>query len=253
VRLFDCPLIPPSVPGLPPSIVSLPSFLGDAWSAWTSMLSDIQHFKDNGEYPGPWILMNAWSIYDRRTEAVPGDYTDNPNHFFTIRVNQAVNDHQIDVVFCAGNCGLFCADMRCGTNDRGPGLSIHGANAFARVLTVGAVRTDTVWLGYSSQGPGPPHLAYYKPDLSAPSQFSEDHNAFDGNVGTSAAAAVAAGVVAALRQRWAPPLVSPDQLRQILVDTARRTEPAWNGRVGNGIIDGSAAYDSAEQQFPVEA
>ena len=85
---------------------------------------------------------------------------------------------QFDIIFCAGNCGGACPDGRCGPNDFGPGRGIWGANAHPSVLTVGAVRTDTSWIGYSSEGPGPGRpplnkLANQKPDLCAPSHYVE--------------------------------------------------------------------------------
>ena len=60
--------------------------------------------------------------------------------------------------------------------------------------------TDGLWLGYSSQGPGA--LYPYKPDLCAASQFSDNEDAYAGNTGTSAACALASGVVARLRGKW---------------------------------------------------
>ncbi|MCW3473579.1 S8 family peptidase [Rhodovastum sp. RN2-1] len=205
------------------------------------MLRDIAHFRAHGRFPGPWVFVNAWAIYDRRTEIPPESYSDNPAHPFNLAVGDAAGAG-IDVVFCAGNCGPFCPDLRCGINDRGPGRSILGANSHPRVLTVGAVRCDTTWLGYSSQGPGQPNLDVDKPDLCAPSEFREDHDAHTGNSGTSAASGLAAGVVAALRSRVDPVTWPPVHLKQLLLDTARKTETSGrDDRVGYGIIDAAAA------------
>src|SRR5205823_643362 len=119
----------------------------------------------------------------------PLNYSANREHPLNIIVGQAASEH--DVVFAAGNCGQFGPMARCGVHDVGPGHSILGANSHPDVLTVGAVRTDGLWLGYSSQGPG----ALYpdKPDLCAASQFSDNEDAYAGNTGTSAACALAAG------------------------------------------------------------
>ena len=65
----------------------------------------------------------------------------------------ALQEH-VDVVFAAGNCGEFCPAPRCGKVDRVPGHSIWGANSSSAVITAGAVLTNEMWLGYSSQGPG---------------------------------------------------------------------------------------------------
>lgn len=249
-RIFDCPLIPQSVSGLPPQIENLPAFLGSAFAAWLEILLTIAGYKATGRFPGPWILVNAWALYDRSIEFPRGAYTNNRNHFFNWAVKLS-HDLDLDVVFCAGNCGLFCPDMRCGQNDQGPRQSILGANSLDQVLTVGAVRNDATWLGYSSQGPGQPELGSTKPDLCAPTQFSEDLDGYLGNIGTSAAAAMAAGVVAALREAWDSNLVPPDVLKQILVDTARKTQgTAWNGQIGHGIIDAHAAYCALDGLVP---
>ena len=68
-----------------------------------------------------------------------------------------------DIVFAAGNCGQFCPNPRCDW-DAGPGTTILGANSHPKVLTVGAVRTDGLWLGYSSQGPGQQELSPGRPE-----------------------------------------------------------------------------------------
>jgi subtilisin family serine protease len=105
---------------------------------------------------------------------------------------------------------------------------------------------DGLWLGYSSQGPGQPRLATKKPDLCAPSQFAEECDAATGNTGSSAAAALTAGVVAALRSKWNAQDLSPDELKQVLLVSARRNKgDAWNDRLGHGILDAAAAFHTA--------
>jgi subtilisin family serine protease len=82
-----------------------------------------------------------------------------------------------------------------------------------------------------------------------PSQFCENDDAFTTNTGTSAACALATGVVAALRGKWhadQQPQPSPDELKQLLIRTARKTHgPNWDGRFGHGILDAKAAYVDA--------
>jgi len=228
--LFDLPMVPRRI------IDVEQFFLHTADAAYRQMLNDIK------KRPGPWILVNAWAIFDRRDEYPPGSYTDGPNHPFNKMMAEAANAG-IDVVFCAGNCGQFCPDERCGPADQGPGQSIFGANCHPRVVSVGAVRADTLWLGYSSQGPGQPLLGHDKPDVCAPSQFCETDDAHSINTGTSAACALVGGVIAALRTKWNSAAVSPDRLRSVLNQTARQIEgKGWNGRFGNGILNTKEAY-----------
>jgi Subtilase family len=232
--LWDLPL-------LPPRILALGSFLSDAQAAFNVMLADIY------SKGGSWILVNAWAIYDRRQEIPLGNYTENNRsdlHPFTALIDNAVTNN-LDVVFCAGNCGEYCPDGRCGPADQGPGHSIWGANSFYRVLSVGAARTDATWIGYSSQGPGQPNLGpplstgvNQKPDLCAPSGFCEDFDAHQLNAGTSAATGVMAGVLAALRSNWPSTTVAPAAMIQKLNATAQPPLPGgWNQRYGNGIVD----------------
>lgn len=244
--LFDLPLAPPR-------ISNIQAFLSLADAAYRTILIDIAVWK-LGKFPGPWILVNPWGIYDRKSEYPLGHYTENPNSPFNQLVHDAVRDN-IDVVFAAGNCGQFCPDNRCGATDQGPGRSIWGANSLGTVLTVGAVRADSMWLGYSSQGPGQPRLGSKKPDLCAASQFCEDDDAFSINTGTSAACGMTGGIVAALRGRWNSATVSPHQLKHILNQAARKPPGLqWGNslghRLGNGILDARAAFDELNNQFP---
>lgn len=250
------------LPLIPLAIDNVNAFISTAITALDQVLQYIGGLAQ----PRPWVLANAWAIFDRSSESPLGQYTENPNNFFNQLVAQAA-DQRIDAVFAAGNCGQFCPSRRCGRLDRGPGYSIWGANSHPRVLTTGAVQTDARWLGYSSQGPGQRLLSLSKPDLCAPSNFREEYDAFTGNTaepyvgesgtpfiantGTSVACGLATGVVAALRGRWGPMTVTPDFLIQRLNATARKTEgPLWNGRLGNGILDARAAFDDLNALYP---
>jgi hypothetical protein len=245
-KLFDLPLAPTK-------ISNIQAFLSLADAAYCRMLIDIALWRIE-RFPGPWILVNPWGIYDRRSEHPLGHYTENPYSHFNQLVAGAVAS-SIDVVFAAGNCGQFCPDNRCGERDRGPSRSIWGANSLEPVITVGAVRADGMWLGYSSQGPGQPQLGSKKPDLCAASQFCEDDDAFSINTGTSAACGLTAGIVAALRSRWNSATVSPHQLKLALNQTARKPPGLnWTSslghRLGNGVLDARAAFDALRNQFP---
>ena len=248
VKLFDMPLAPVA------KISNITAFLSLADAAFRQMLFDIAIWR-LGRFPDRG-LVNPWGIYDRRSEYPLGGYTENPFSLFNLLVAVAVLQ-DIDVVFAAGNCGQFCPDNRCGERDRGPAHSIWGANSLEPVLTVGAVRADDMWLGYSSQGPGQPRLALgaEKPDLCAASQFREDDDAFSINSGTSAACGLAGGVVAALRSRWDTGSVPPRRLKQILNQTARRPVGVPWGRslrerLGHGVLDAKEAFDELASLYP---
>lgn len=238
VPVLDCPL-------LPNAIVDLQAFLSLAHFIYIQIVDNIGTWRNQQGFDGSWVVVNAWGVYDRSQDPAPGEalnYGQNPNHAFNLELANA-NQQGIDLVFAAGNCGQFCASTRCGKSDKGPGASIHGANAHPDVLTVGAVRTDGVWIGYSAEGPG--MIAAAKPDLCAPSCFQEPLlPGFGGPAtGTSAACGVAAGVVAALRQRRRYDQTDPATLRDKLRNTAvsQGAGPIAASRFGSGIIDAEAA------------
>ena len=246
-KLFDLPVAPPR-------IANVTKFISLAYSAYGQAFANIQSGGVTGAAAGPWVFVNPWGILDRSTEHPLGEYTTSPNNPFNKLMVQMV-DANIDVVFAAGNCGQFCPDNRCGAKDQGPGFSIWGANSLAKVLSVGAVRADGMWLGYSAQGPGQKLLGSHKPDFCAASQFCEDGDAFTINTGTSAACGLTAGVVAALRSRWNSTLVPPGKLQEIFGTTARKPPGlAWNNslglRLGNGVLNARAAFEELRKQFP---
>jgi hypothetical protein len=241
--LFDVPLIPPRITA---------GFLSSAHAAYIELLAKIWLLRPNQRWAGPWILVNAWAIFDRSVEPSLGNYTENKAVFGHPLINVikvfAIRAFDFDVVFAAGNCGEFCASRRCGGVDRGPRRSIWGANALPEVITTGAVLTNEMWAGYSSQGPGPGinSLGLYKPDLCAPSNFRETNDAAVFNTGTSTACAMTAGIVAALRSepKWYQNYVSPARMLSALTDSARETHGnSWNGKLGHGILEAAAAMN----------
>lgn len=247
VRLFDFPLLPDRVD----EVVG--------WTSWAH--TALQQVRADIEgllapvFPGPWVLCNAWGIYDRRQEGVPpghpADYTGNPAHPLNALVAELDAVAGLDQVFAAGNGGQFCPHPLCGPGDTGPGNSILGASSHGAVLTVGAVRADGMWIGYSSQGPGQPGFRgagapfSAKPDLCAPSHFAEAGDAATLSTGTSAACGLVAGAVAALRGAGSPcAALSPAGLREHLRARARRPPDAVAGfdlRYGHGVLDLEAA------------
>ncbi len=239
-RLYDMPVMPPV------SLPAIPVFVSSVQAAYASLVQAIQDRRESPHWSGPWVLVNAWGIFDTSTDPT-GSYTRNTEPFGHPMINlltRAVLEQNLDIIFAAGNCGQFCPSLRCGGRDRGPGHSIWGANAHPLVITVGAVRSDETWVGYSSQGPGPERLEHQKPDLCAPSQFCETYDAASLSSGSSAACAIAAGVVAALRGNpdWDQVSVTPEALKTALTASARKPNgPAgWDNRLGFGIVDAAA-------------
>ncbi|MHB2169665.1 S8 family serine peptidase [Alsobacter sp. R-9] len=219
---------------LPDRLLAIQGFASDIADAYAALLAEIDAGRTRGR-PQPWVALNAWAVFRRAWD--PGTGLDDPLHPLSLLIDEAAS-RGADLIFAAGNCGQFCPDPRCGPLDRGPGASILGSNGHPKVLTVASVRADGLWIGSSSQGPGLHTGAAEKPDISAPSAFREDDDGARLNTGTSTAAAVAAGALAALRQGW--PAVPPADLKQALMETA--SPPAdgstgWSARTGHGVID----------------
>lgn len=188
----------------------------------------IQEHRTSGK---PLVLSNSWGIY---RESQDPNYARNPNHVFTRKVVEAL-DEGILVLFSAGNCGGTCPDNRCGA-DNGPGKSIWGANGHPGVMTIGAVNKNYEFIGYSSEGPAA--LDSNKPDFCSFSHFT---GYFVSDAGTSAACPVAAGIVALLKQ--ADPSLSQFEIKQLLRDTAYDIGPAgWDLHSGAGVIQPYEAY-----------
>ncbi len=244
-RLLDCPLIPDG-------ITDLKLFLSTAVAAFEQLEKTIRDVRAT-EAPGEasaWIICNAWGVFDPSAESAAGpglSYTRNPRHPLAQALRR-LNALKVDIVFAAGNCGRHCPNRRCHPDFTGPGRSIHGANAHPDVLTVGAVRSDALWLGYAAEGPGPVALSHSKPDLAAPSHFAESDDARRINTGTSAACGVAAGAVALLRSHQGPDALPPESLRDLLRAKAWQPDgaPGWKPRTGFGILDLQASLSALE-------
>jgi hypothetical protein len=240
LRLLDCPVIPDGIMNLPVFLHSVTAALFSVWA----VIGWLQTQEPEPASPRTgWVICNAWGVFDPSLEPPEAPYSDNPAHPVAVAL-QLLELLRADIVFAAGNCGQFCPNARCNPDFTGPGRSINGANALGEVLTVGAVRTDRLWLGYSGQGPGIAGMAQEKPDLCAPSQFADEDDAGP-NTGTSAACGLAAGAVALLRTMWRPSAVNPAALRTILQEEAVQPDgPAgWRDRTGHGILDLAAAAD----------
>ena len=79
-------------------------FIGDALAAFTQLKQLIEFLSQLATSPwnGPWIIVNAWSIFDRSTEHPLGDYTENPHHPLNVIIDEMVGDGN-DIIFAAGN------------------------------------------------------------------------------------------------------------------------------------------------------
>ncbi len=203
----------------------------------------------------PHILSNSWGLWNSANGL---DYATNPQFPFTLAVEEAL-DEGILVLFSAGNCGGGCPFFaQCGPTDRGPGKSILGPNGHPHVMTVGAANKNGKWLGVTSQGPAvlPPnapkpdfcsiaHFNGYFPGQAFPNPNGNPVRDFDGS--TSAATAVAAGVVALLLQKRKSKggNLTQDEARQALMDTAKDIRaPGIDRDSGAGIIRAKAAFDT---------
>lgn len=180
----------------------------------------------------PHVLSNSWGIFQESWDAT---YARNPNHPFTRKVVEAIEEG-ILVLFAAGNCGGSCPDGRCGP-DNGPGRSIWGANSHPLVMTVGAVNKEEQFVGYSSQGPGA--LDANKPDFCCVTHFT---GYFTSDSGTSASTPVLAGAVALLKQ--AVPSATQASIKASLRATAKDIGPAgFDQHSGAGITRVKLALD----------
>jgi subtilisin family serine protease len=248
-KLYDCPLIPTPTEGLPAVIGDIPTFTVAAAALCSCVAVPLVVFSNTVGF-GTWVFVNAWAVFDRRSDIGPRHYCDDPEHPLNLAVSE-LDRVGGDIVFAAGNCGQFDPDSRCDAGVLGPYRSILGANSLRSVLTVGAVRADLVPFGFTSQGPGQQNLGLVKPDLCAPSQFADPSDRLAVSSGTSGATAVAAGVIAALRRRWNAAAVSPQTLRDILIQTVRPLPPYKESRgIGAGLINLEAAAAQLQHQFP---
>jgi hypothetical protein len=194
------------------------------------------------------VVSNSWGILHPSLDLPAGHsgrFIDNPNHILRLII-KALTFAGVDVVFAASNCGPECPSAVCLGRSEG---MIMGANAYDEVLTLAGCDIRDQRAGYSSKGPSIANMPQQKPDLTAYTHFlgSKVNRIFSPDSGTSAACAVAAGCVAALRTRASRQGIPPAALFQALKDTA--TKPAgmgagWDPGYGYGIIRPVAAARS---------
>jgi hypothetical protein len=213
--------------------------LSDAVRAYAHLLTNVMPKVADGTYRGL-VVNNSWAMFHPSWDfpvGHPGNYSHNPNHPFN-RIVASLEQAGADIVFAAGNCGAPCPDNRCqGLTTAG----INGANAHAQVLSIAGVDTTGARVGYSCQGPG--NLMANKPDVTTYTHFAGS-GVYAADGGTSAAAPVCSGVVAALRTglpfQPAVPASSPAAMRSVVIQHAAPQGGGFNFDFGWGILDGCA-------------
>jgi len=242
------------------SLAALPPPPNNGLAFLSPMDDMLQRFRSANLAADParrWVVVHAWGLLDRRQDRGLMQFADDPTHPFHCGLSRFAdpsdlpgNPRGADQVFAVGNCGDFSPDLRCGPYDIGSGQSVIGGASHPDVLSVGAVATDGVWIGLSSIGPGQERLggndpvrraqARAKPDVAASSYFRDEKDAAWVSGGSSAACAVAAGIVACLRSNGSPHRdLTPGQMNALLRDTARRAPGQVNlpdTRRGSGIL-----------------
>lgn len=232
--LYDAPI-------LPPRVFSLKRFSSDAAGALRAIRRVIKNRHNNPNFPTHkhWILVNAWAVATSFADfGQTFSYVDDRQHRLNRRIIRLAEMDNVDVIFAAGNSGAFQPARFSGPYDRGHARSIWGSNGLEEVFTIGAVRTDNISIGASSQGPSLSSLLIAeaghnkKPDLCAPSWFSEDTDPSIINSGTSAACAVFAGLLT--RIRTDAPATPSDSIKSILINNAVN-DGEWRAQRGYGM------------------
>lgn len=233
--LLDFPILTPVGSTAQPAAAIMSGYLSTALSAYAFLAAAIR--RPSWKFRGL-VVSNSWGMYHSSWDfpaGHPGRYADNPSHPFNVIVG-ALARTGADILFASGNCGRDCPDERC----QGQVVdTIVGANAHPDVLTVAGCDIRDERAGYSSQGPGIAGMARDKPDLTAYTHFrgSEAFGAGEPDCGTSAACAVAAGCVAALRSGLPLAGTPPDALFSVFRAQAHgKPAPGWNKDYGMGII-----------------
>jgi hypothetical protein len=225
---------------LVPTTSDLHAVLSDAVRAYSHLIKVMGEPLRPGDSRSM-VVNNSWGMFHPSWDYPPGhpaNYSDNPNHPFN-RAVQSLELTGADILFAAGNCGSECPFKPCqGVTTN----AIYGANGHPAALCIAGVDTLRQRVGYSTQGPG--RLERRKPDLCGYTHF-QGSGVFSEDGGTSAAAPVVAGVVAAVRSKRpynpANPLQHPAAIRDLLRKTAQDLGGAgFDFDHGFGVVDGDA-------------
>ena len=150
------------VPLIPPRIRNIPAFVSTAqvvYQILTLLIAAAAVACLVGRVPGSWSTRGRSSTAARilrHSAATPR----------TCSWRTPADQHRHPGGAVPSRCGVRCRQLRRVLPERAlrrprsrARPQFWGANAHPLVITVGAVRTDETWLGYSSQGPGPTALA----------------------------------------------------------------------------------------------
>jgi subtilisin family serine protease len=240
--LLDVAAFRPFRPGDPGELDGpLPAMLSDAVRAF-SFLCGLMLADARAGHRRPLVVSNSWEVdttQDHPSDS-PANYGSNPDHALNKMVRQLAL-LGADIVFSAGNTTAR-------EREDGP-RPISGANSHPSVLTVGAVDLDSRRLDISRPGPGV--LCAEKPDIAAFAGFlgSGIMGGALPDEGTSAACALVAGVVAAIRSGFpadpSRPEASPAALRAIIKKQARHDgSQGFDHECGWGVIDAAAIAEA---------
>jgi subtilisin family serine protease len=192
--------------------VQIEGLLSDAVLSFVQLRA---HLESMPEEHRALVVNCSWGVFNPAWDFPtdhPGNYSDNPRHPFNLVVG-SLEAAGADVVFAAGNCGVECPDGRCKFTER----PIGGANSHPDVISVAGMDIHHERVGYSSQGPG--RLTKAKPDICSYTHFAGS-GVWPVDSGTSAAAPVLVGVIAAFRTQHPVSALSPVQLRTLLCKSA---------------------------------
>jgi len=256
--LYDAPILPERVLDFPAFSSHARGILSGVMGVITKQL-DNQSSSTDGEFvptegQSPrqhdrWIIVNAWAVATSFTdvEGIPA-YADNRLHRMNKTITNLAKLENVEVVFAAGNSGAFQPARFAGPYDRGHARSIWGANGLEEVHTIGAVRTDGLSIGASSQGPSRSGLLVapaangdvnQKPNFCAPSWFSEDDDRSVINTGTSAACAMYAGYLAATVKDLTASSSTATVKDEVKTTASRQDD--WDPQRGHGTVKAPVA------------
>ncbi len=190
------------------------------------------------------VVNNSWSLLHPAWDYPPGDernYSHNAEHPLT-RLAAELEANGADLIYAAGNSGGAQPYDGAG---RFADVGVVGAASAAFTLAVGGVDLSGAVAEYSTTGPGA--FVREKPDLCCYTHFlGPDRKLFHG---TSAAAPLVSGLVAAVRERYAPDALPPAELREILRRAAARSGPGAHALDrGAGIVTGEATLAELSAQ-----
>ena len=187
------------------------------------------------------VVNNSWveDLDNDDSDGSLGQDSCSPEHPFNIVVDN-LDAAGADILFIAGNSVSECENGQSSESSTG----ITGVNSSGAVLCIAGVAINKERLCYSTQGPG--CLSHQKPDISSYTHFDgsklvivEGMKPVDG--GTSAAAPVAAGVIAAVRSVYPSNVIKPAVLRNLIRRTAEDCGAmGFDYSYGYGIIDTTA-------------